>query len=688
MAPLRLTNPIRISILILILLFAILRSWYGTKLDSFANDEPFHIISAAYYAAEGDFRLNPEHPPLSKDWVGLWNQHLDLRPLEVLNDKDHERQWLQEIMFFENDARESQRRSRMAMYSFHFILGLAIALLIWHIFGFWWAVVSMLWLAIDPSIGAHQPVVLTDLPLSFTLILAALTGGMFIYSWKWKWAIGFGICLGMAFAVKHSALPGLAMLIGISIIFSVIPVFKKQYGESGRRLLKLFIAGILMLGTLWLSYGFQSHSSENGEDLFNRSLEQKIADLNTERWRMLLTFMDKSELLPKAYIWGLADTIRAGIEGRGDDEHLFFGKIVQGRAPVLYFPSIVLVKVPLALFLIVIIAATGLKLALVRPGSAMINVPEKKQWFVILTITFVLLAHFIALASGRTSYGGIRHALPIVALMGIISGGITLWRFHSFPHLRFILPGILLLVAFAMTIGEKRIWEYYNEFVGGTENAYSCFCDEGNYLGQRFYEAETFFESPDADTSQPIRAWAWFMEEEVDASPLNFQDGVKDINDTTTVGKIDGYFLIDMCTYNKSPEWDPERIASLEKLKRIGHIMIANGNLVDTVSWAISMNYKVGEYMMKNENPDWSLIARRLEQTTQYTPWSSNPFLILGNAYVKIGERDKAIRAYQNSFDNLHGEDPNKLAIMDQIQKLKQAEDISEVGTLRPYFLE
>ena len=92
--------------------------------------------------------------------------------------------------------------------------------------------------------------------------------------------------------------------------------------------------------------------------------------------------------------------------------------------------------------------------------------------------------------------------------------------------------------------------------------------------------------------------------------------------------------------------------------------------------------------MMKNENPDWSLIARRLEQTTQYTPWSSNPFLILGNAYVKIGERDKAIRAYQNSFDNLHGEDPNKLAITDQIQKLKQAEDISEVGTLRPYFLE
>ena len=59
-------------------MLGIARSWWGTKLDSLANDEPFHIISAAYYIKTGDFRLNPEHPPLSKLWVGLWNQHLDL----------------------------------------------------------------------------------------------------------------------------------------------------------------------------------------------------------------------------------------------------------------------------------------------------------------------------------------------------------------------------------------------------------------------------------------------------------------------------------------------------------------------------------------------------------------------------------------------------------------------------------
>ncbi|MEJ2003877.1 MAG: hypothetical protein P8X57_02710 [Cyclobacteriaceae bacterium] len=245
----QLPKTAKFIILISILFFAIFRSWYGTRIDSFANDEPFHIISAAYYIAEGDYRLNPEHPPLSKNWVGLWNQHLKLRPMEVLDDKDHERRWLQEIMFFENDPVKSQERSRMAMYSFHFILGMAIALLLWHIFGFGWAVVSMLWLAIDPSIAAHQPVVLTDLPLSFTLIIAALTGGMFCYSWKWKWAAAFGISMGMAFAVKHSALPGLSMMIAASAAVMMIPLLKKNFREFGSRLLKLAVSGLLMLIT-------------------------------------------------------------------------------------------------------------------------------------------------------------------------------------------------------------------------------------------------------------------------------------------------------------------------------------------------------------------------------------------------------------------------------------------------------
>ena len=301
-------HPIKIefSILILILFCAIARSWYGTKLDSFANDEPFHIVAGAYYVQTGDYRLNPEHPPLSKLWVGLWNKdNLKLRPLKVLDDKREERKWLQEIMYFDNNDHLSQQRSRMAMFSFHFILALLIALLLWHIFGFWWTVVSMLWLALEPTIGAHQPIVLTDLPLSLTLILSALTAAKLVYTWKWKWIIAFGVSVGAALAVKHSALPALAIIILLTLIFSLIPIFRKNHKVAARRLIKLSIAGVLALTVLWASYGFQNHSSANGQDTFNRSIELKIVDLNMGAWKTLVTFMDRSQLFPKAYVWGV-----------------------------------------------------------------------------------------------------------------------------------------------------------------------------------------------------------------------------------------------------------------------------------------------------------------------------------------------------------------------------------------------
>jgi len=45
---------------------AVLRSHAGTRLDGFTVDEPWHIVAGAQYVRSGDFRLNPEHPPLTK----------------------------------------------------------------------------------------------------------------------------------------------------------------------------------------------------------------------------------------------------------------------------------------------------------------------------------------------------------------------------------------------------------------------------------------------------------------------------------------------------------------------------------------------------------------------------------------------------------------------------------------------
>jgi hypothetical protein len=74
---------------LLLVALAILRSAIATRLDGFTMDEAYHIAAGASYLRFGDFRLNPEHPPLVKLWVGtvmaVTGFHLD--PLRRLSDK-------------------------------------------------------------------------------------------------------------------------------------------------------------------------------------------------------------------------------------------------------------------------------------------------------------------------------------------------------------------------------------------------------------------------------------------------------------------------------------------------------------------------------------------------------------------------------------------------------------------------
>jgi hypothetical protein len=52
--------------LLLLLAFALGHSLWATSLDGFTIDEPYHLAAGASYLRWGDYRLNPEHPPLVK----------------------------------------------------------------------------------------------------------------------------------------------------------------------------------------------------------------------------------------------------------------------------------------------------------------------------------------------------------------------------------------------------------------------------------------------------------------------------------------------------------------------------------------------------------------------------------------------------------------------------------------------
>lgn len=200
------------ALLLALLLCGVFRSAIATRLDSFDLDEAYHITAGVTYARLGDYRLNPEHPPLVKLWVGMF-----LRPnifktpqFRPLADKWEERHFTEDVVFTQNDPDVTQRRVRLAMFVLNGVLVFGFALAIWRAFGSQigplMATAAVGFLMIDPTVAAHLPVVLTDLPVALLGSTAVLLAWS---AFRWGRILDValaGLSLGLALGAKHTAL--------------------------------------------------------------------------------------------------------------------------------------------------------------------------------------------------------------------------------------------------------------------------------------------------------------------------------------------------------------------------------------------------------------------------------------------------------------------------------------------------
>ncbi|MEO8011047.1 MAG: phospholipid carrier-dependent glycosyltransferase [Dokdonella sp.] len=239
-----------LAVLMLVAL-AIWRSHAGTALDTFTVDEPWHVVAGAAYARSGDFSLNPEHPPLAKLWVGAqMPDSFTMREATLLSEKSQERDWVEETMYYDNDPQLAQKHARIGMWSLHAVLLAALGLLLWRACGFAWALGTLAYLAIEPTVGAHLPVVMTDLPLALTLLVTAVATGLLAAHWQWRWVLACGAAIGLALGAKHSAIPGIGALLLVLLVAAHFGWRNGGWREVLARHLKAIGVGIEVARTL------------------------------------------------------------------------------------------------------------------------------------------------------------------------------------------------------------------------------------------------------------------------------------------------------------------------------------------------------------------------------------------------------------------------------------------------------
>lgn len=670
--------------LVALVALALWRSSVGTQLDSLTVDEPWHVVAGTSYVRSGDFRLNPEHPPLVKLWVGAaMPADFTLPPTPALSEKKQERSFVEHTLFLDNDPAAAQARARIAMQAFHGLLLIVLGGLLWRVFGLPWAVATLAFIALEPTLSAHLPVVMTDLPLALTLLVATVTGGLLAATWQWRWAIGCALAIGLALATKHSALAGIGGLALVLLVAAIVGGWRGGWRVLAVRLGKLLAVGVLAITLLWASYGFRFHAAPDGGDGFNRPIAAKIAELKIPVWREAIANADRLHLLPRAWLWGLADTVRTGVEGRGISEHFIWGHLYQGRAPWFSWPAIVVAKLPLALLVLALLGAVLL---------TRLPLPAPARW-TLRALLGVAVFHMAALIVSGSVWGGVRHALPVIAALAVLAGAALALAWQQRSRMATAVVAALLVAAFATTIREPRLWEYHGELVGGTANGHRHFSNEGLDLGQRFDEIRAFYHREIRKSGQPLYLDYWLGDEQIRAGGIERRRRVESLEDDNIAGLYEGWFVCTRSDELPWPawDWDPERIfRDMQPVARFGHVTIWKGRQERPQMRAGALNDRIIQYLYEDGGSDWALVAKRLEEVVAQMPQLVSAAMELGNAYLRLGDGANATIAYRRPLeqDKVPVDERIATQLREQIAAIAASGDVRQLPLLRNSQLE
>ncbi|MBA3715244.1 MAG: tetratricopeptide repeat protein [Pyrinomonadaceae bacterium] len=598
-------------------------------------DEAYHIAAGVSYVRTGDYRLNPEHPPLTKLWIGaaLFGGSFQLSPFRTIHDKFDERNLTEEVVYQINDPDLVQRRTRAAMLGLNAFLLLAFALAVRRTFGYCMALSALAFLVIDPTVAAHMPVVMTDLPVALLSTTALLLAVVAFRSWRIANLVIASLALGFALGAKHSGLIAMVAVATCGVVMVITDASRKGVTKCARH---LGLVAAVLLGAvivLWGLYGFRFNESPTGRDFFNRPLAAKINDVQSPLVEQSLHLMSRGHLLPRAYLWGLADVVRAGFEGRSFTLYAF-GQTYVNQTPFYFFPGVLMVKLPLGLIALSVI---GIGLILIRKVSHLWAAP-------LYGVIGLAILWLIVLAFSNAGYAGIRHALSVIPPLAIL-GAITIKAAveKRSPILRGC-AAFAAAVALVSALPVVRPWEYYNELVGGAANAFRYFNDEGIDLGQRTADLVRYYNKYlKASTEIPYVEYYLTRAERtrrgIRARSLNVQGS--DPSDVVT-----GTFFIGAQALAPSHLYDQAAFREAEPIERIGNLLVFRGTF--NLPWLRARTlYLRAKQALYSEANDAATAERLLTEVVELYPQDYSAAIELGNLLAKRGARNEAIRVYQ-----------------------------------------
>lgn len=463
-------------------------------------DEVAHLPAGYTYLAWGDFRLNPEHPPLVKalaavplvlfDHVaarresGPWQRAL-VQPKQ---------QWRfgHDFLYSTpgNDADRLFAHARLPMVAVAVLLGVLLWSWTREIWGEVPAAAAVVAWALEPNLLAHGPLVTTD------VALATFSLGATYMLWRVCRELTLGSTLGLVLFVA------LAVLSKYSAVFlapAMVAVLAVQVLRRAAWRVRLWGSAVAVVGyarkaavavillvvvaaaawtAIWGVFGFRFPASRGTVDRF--PLPAEVATVETQGgrpggWQLrivtpLLTVAASHRLLPEAFIYGFAAMLR---DAQNRPSYLLGAIHQSGRW--YYFLVAILVKTPVP---ILVLAALGTFLLLRRRGQNRGDGTDRVLVFLppLVFLCFALLSRLNL---------GVRHVLPAFPFLLLLAG----FAAAELLNTRRRWPRLFLALAAAwLLVGTLRVFPhflaYFNEVAGGPRNGIHWLVDSNLDWGQ------------------------------------------------------------------------------------------------------------------------------------------------------------------------------------------------------------
>ncbi|MDO8600927.1 MAG: phospholipid carrier-dependent glycosyltransferase [bacterium] len=532
------TNIIAYAILFLMFILMVASAWN----ESAIMDELPHIPAGYSYVRYQDYRLNPEHPPLIKDLAAL--------PLSLMQPN-----FPRDTEFWRDDVNGQWDQGRVFLYEsgnnadrIIFLARLPVMLLAiffgWLFFSFLrkhyedkTALLALSLFAFSPTFLAHSRYVTTDLAAAFGFFIGLASFIMFLEEPSWKRAGIAGLALGIAQLLKFSLfllfpIYGIVLLVWLLAHIRAGGIFRFPV-FAGMHLIKLAAIFVIAVALIWPVYQFHVWnypperqksdtvfilgSFAGGPDPKWETCNPKASVPLSRRVRCVAEFTtwasDKPWFRPYAqYLLGLTMVLQ---RSSGGNTAYFLGE-VSAAGWTYYFPTLYLLKEPLPLHVLTLIA---LLLSLWALWRARWGIGALASWIREhpLEFTSLFFIAFYWLYSIRSPLNiGVRHVLPTFPFIYLlVAKTVYEWvTFKSFgdpvnwfswlknvfsiyikslPKYLFLYAMVLWLF-FGALLAFPYYLSFYNELAGGTRNGYTVAVDSNYDWGQDLIRLKQYVE--------------------------------------------------------------------------------------------------------------------------------------------------------------------------------------------------